>query len=76
MDAAKKQKPPAELPADGCELLFGMQMIANWMGVSRGQAKVLVDTGLVPTFRPPGRTTRCALKAELNRTFQEWGKRR
>ena len=73
MDAVKKS--PAELPAAECELLYGMEMIGRWLGMTRGQVKSFVDDGSLPTFRPPGRTIRCAIKSELNATFREWRKR-
>ena len=48
VDAAKKS--PAELPAAG-------------MGMTRGQVKALIDDGTLPTFRPLGRTVRCAKRS-------------
>jgi hypothetical protein len=52
MDAAKKS--PAELPAGVSELLYGMEAIARWLGITRGQVKPLIDAGVLPTFWPPG----------------------
>jgi hypothetical protein len=72
----KKKGRVAELSAVDCEALFGIAMIASWLGLSVGAARGLIDSGLLPTFRPPGRTTRCACKSELNRTFLEWSGRR
>jgi hypothetical protein len=63
------------LPAIDCDVLFGISAIARWMGVTVGQAKSLVDDELIPTFSPPGRTARCALKSELNETFREYANR-
>ena len=51
-DAAKKS--PAELPAGESELLYGMEAIARWLGMTRAQVKPLIDAGVLPTFRPPG----------------------
>ena len=73
-DAAKKS--PSELPDPGCELLYGVRAIARWMGLTRGQARRFIDTGMLPTFRPPGRSVRCAVKSQLNEVFREWSKRR
>jgi hypothetical protein len=75
MNAAKKDA-PSELPAAECELLYGVAMIGRWMGMRRAQAKGLIDDGTLPTFHPPGRAARCALKSELNAVFQEWSRRR
>jgi hypothetical protein len=74
MDAEKKS--PAELPAPDCQLLYGMQKIGAWLGMTRGQVKPFIDDGTLPTFKPPGRSVRCAIKTELNQVFQEWSKRR
>jgi len=52
MGATKKL--PVELPARR-----GSR--PGW-GLSRGQATLIEDNTL-PTFRPPGRTTRCACKS-------------
>jgi len=70
--------PPAapSLPADDCDLLYGVATIARWLGMTRAQAKPLIEADLIPTFRPPGRTVRCALKSALNASFRDWAKRR
>ena len=41
MDAVKKS--PAELPAGESELLYGMQMIARRLGMTRGQVGARAD---------------------------------
>jgi hypothetical protein len=74
MDVKKKGR-VADLSAVDCEALFGIAMIARWLGLSVGAARGLIDSGLLPTFRAPGRSVRCALKAELNAAFREWSKR-
>jgi hypothetical protein len=74
MDVKKKGQ-PTELPALECDLLYGVAMIAAWLGVSRGVARHLIEDGTLPTFHPPRRSVRCALKAELNAAFQQWSKR-
>ena len=54
MDAktgAAKKKSPAELPAGESELLYGMEAIARWLGMTRAQVKPLIDAGVLPTFR-------------------------
>jgi len=71
-DAARDE--PA-LPAIDAELLYGVAMIGRWLGLSEGQAKTLVDDGIIPTFRLPGRSVRCAIKSELNETFREYSSR-
>ena len=39
--AAKKS--PAELPAGESELLYGMEAIARWLGMTRGQVGARAD---------------------------------
>jgi hypothetical protein len=68
--AEKKSCEPA-LPAADCDVLYGVGTIARWLGMTRGQAKPLIDDGTIPTFRPPGHTARCALKSEINAAFRE-----
>jgi hypothetical protein len=41
------------------------------MPLTRGQARRFIDTGMLPTFRPPGRSVRCAVKSQLNEVFRE-----
>jgi hypothetical protein len=72
-DTAKKCS-PSDLPAPEAELLYGIKMIGRWLGLSRGQAKALIDDGTLPTFRPPGRTIRCACKSQLNEVFRQWAR--
>jgi hypothetical protein len=79
IDAAKKisaapRDEPA-LPAIDCDVLFGIAAIARWMGVTAGQAKALVDDETIPSFKPPSRTARCALKSAINETFAEYARR-
>jgi hypothetical protein len=74
MDATKKRR-PAELPAIDAELLYGTPVIARWLGMTLGQARHLIDDGTLPTFRPPGRTIRCACKSQLNEVVREWSRR-
>jgi hypothetical protein len=63
------------LPADDCNVLVGISAIARWLGVTAGQAKSLVDDGTVPSFKPPGRTARCALKSAINAAMAEYARR-
>ncbi|SHM06788.1 hypothetical protein SAMN05444159_7585 [Bradyrhizobium lablabi] len=76
-DAEKKIAPRDEpaLPAIDCDVLFGLGAIARWLGITVGQAKALVDDGTVPTFKPPGRSARCALKSAINEAFAEYARR-
>jgi hypothetical protein len=76
-DAEKKIAPrddPA-LSATDCDVLYGVAAIARWMGITYGQAKALIDDEIIPTFTPPGRTARCALKSAINETFAEYARR-
>ena len=57
------------LPAPDCDVLYGLSAIATWLGMSVQQCRPLVADGLIPTFRPPGRTTRCALKSAIHATW-------
>jgi hypothetical protein len=75
MDAAKKS-PSELLPAPEAELLYGVARIAAWLGLSRAQARRLIDDGTLPTFRPPGRSIRCACKSQLNEVVQAWSRNR
>jgi hypothetical protein len=63
------------LPADDCDLLYGVAMIARWLGLSLGQAKPLIDDGTIPTFKPPGHTNRCALKSIINDTARRYAEK-
>lgn len=65
-----------DLPAVDCDLLYGIAAIARWMGMTRSKVKPLIEGELIPTFRPPGRSVRCALKTRLNAAFNEWANRR
>jgi hypothetical protein len=57
-------------PSDS-DLLYGVRAIALFCGMTPGQAKPLVDTGIIPTFRLPGGSTVCASKATLR---EAWGR--
>lgn len=65
-----------DLPAHDCDMLYGVAMIARWLGLTRSQVKPFIEDGTIPTFRPPGRAVRCALKSRLNATFRDWSNRR
>jgi hypothetical protein len=77
LGAAVTVAPPdaPSLPAADAELLYGVAMIGRWLGLSEGQVKALIDDGTIPTFRMPGRATRCAIKSELNATVREYANR-
>lgn len=64
------------LPAPDCDLLYGVRAIARWHGLTYEQCRPLIDEGIIPTFRPPGKTVRCALKSALNETWQKYSKGR
>jgi hypothetical protein len=75
---AEQHAPPPDapiLPAPDCDVLIGLDSIAAWLGISRGQCRGLVDDGAVPTFRLPGRSTRCALKSAIGAAMQEYARR-
>jgi hypothetical protein len=63
------------LPAIDAELLYGVAMIARWLGLTESQAKALIDENVLPTWTMPGKTKRCAIKSELNKTFREYARR-
>ncbi len=70
-DAAKKSCAPL-LPATDCPVLIGIDAIAAWLGIGRGRCRGLVDSGVLPTFRLPGRSFRCALKTEIAEAMQQY----
>ena len=49
------------------DLLYGVQAIANFLGLSRHQAQHRIDEGVIPTFRLGGgkRGTICARRTTL-----------
>lgn len=51
------------------DLLYGMTAIARYLEISRAKCQHLVERNLLPTFRMPGSTTRCARKSTLNATW-------
>jgi hypothetical protein len=63
------------LPADDCPVLIGIDVIAAWIGISRGRCRGLVDDGAIPTFRLPGRSVRCALKSAIGAVMEEYSRR-
>jgi hypothetical protein len=52
------------------DLLYGMTAIARYLEISRTKCQYLVERNLLPTFRMPGSTTRCARKSSLNARWQ------
>jgi hypothetical protein len=50
-------------------LLYGAAAIAGWMCMTYGHVKPLIDAEIIPTFKPPGRTVRYALKARSKKHF-------
>lgn len=48
---------------DDADILYGLQAIAEHLGVTRGQAKHRAAAGQIPTFKLGG--TVCALKSEI-----------
>ena len=68
-DAAPPDEPA--LPAADCPVLIGVEQIAAWLGISRGRCRGLVDDAVIPTFRLPSRSTRCALKSEIGAAMLE-----
>jgi hypothetical protein len=73
-DGTKKIR-DVQLPAADCDVLYGTAAIAQWMGMTIGQAKPLIDAAIIPTFKPPGRAARCALKTEINAAFRAYARR-
>jgi ascorbate-specific PTS system EIIC-type component UlaA len=75
-DAGKKiSAAPSAEPAIDCNVLFGIGAIARWMGLTSGRVKQLIDAEIIPTFKPPGRSSRCALKSAINEAFAEYAGR-
>jgi hypothetical protein len=75
-DAEKKfSAAPRDDPAIDCNVLVGVSAIARWMGMTYGQAKQLIDAEIIPTFKPPGRSSRCALKSAINEAFADYARR-
>jgi hypothetical protein len=73
ISAAASDEPAS--PAIDCNVLFGISAIARWMGLTHGQVKQLIDAEIIPTFKPPGRSSRCALKSAINEAFSEYARR-
>ena len=51
-------------PADS-DALYSLRAIAAFLGMSPGQTKPFVESGVLPTFRLPGSTVLCASKAVI-----------
>jgi hypothetical protein len=62
------------------DVLYTLPAIAAHCGMSAGQAKPLVDAGLIPTFKLPGRQARCASKSSIKDAWRqyelEWQRKR
>ncbi len=64
------------LPATDCDVLTGLAQIAAWMGLSPGQCRQRVDSGVIPTFRVGGKPTVYALKSQINAAAADYAARR
>jgi hypothetical protein len=62
------------VPASDCPVLIGIDSIAGWLAISRGRCRGLIDDGVLPTFRLPGRSVRAALKTEIAAAMLEHAK--
>jgi len=69
-EAEEKTRAP-RVPAADCPVLVGIDAMAVWLGISRGRCRGLVDDGVLPTFKLPGRSFRCALKARIVAAMEE-----
>jgi excisionase family DNA binding protein len=63
------------LPAADCPVLIGVEQIAAWLNISRGRTRGMIADGSLPTWRWPGRSVRCALKAAIGAAVQEYANR-
>jgi hypothetical protein len=63
---------PAEalMPADGCDVLIGIDQISRWFGWSTGQTNARIKDRSVVTFKLPNRSTTYALKSENMRLWR------
>ena len=52
------------------ELLYGVRSIARFLEITVGQARPLIEAGIIPTFRLPGHVTLCARKSTLNANWK------
>jgi hypothetical protein len=58
-------------PADS-DLLYKLEAIAAFCGMTPGQAQPLVGTGIIPTFKlPNGSSILCASKSAINEAWQQ-----
>jgi len=53
------------------DLLYGVRAIATFLGMTPEQARPLIEGDIIPTFRLPGHTKRCARKSTLNARWAE-----
>lgn len=54
------------------DMLYGLEAIARYMGMTVGQARPHIESEILPTFRLPGCTTRCASKASLTAAWRDY----
>jgi hypothetical protein len=58
-------------PADS-DVIYKLEAIAVFCGLTVGQASPLVDTGVLPTFRLPGSTVLCASKSSIRDAWHQY----
>jgi hypothetical protein len=66
------QQSERDLSAADCNVLYGTKAISKWLGMSIQQCRPLIDDGTIPTFKPPGRSIRCALKSAVNAAWEKY----
>jgi hypothetical protein len=57
---------PVALPAPDCDLLTGIEQVAQWYGITEGQVRARIAHGEIVVFKIAGRNTIYALKSDQN----------